>query len=168
MSAVIRRATSADAEQISALNAEVQAIHAKALPHWFKPPDAASFPPSAAAALIANPNNLMFIAEVESRPVGYAYAEIVRQPETPWRYAQDMLYLHHMSVRAAFRRHGVGQALLAQVRAAASEAGITRVTLDVWAFNQDARAFFRRCGFAPYNERFWSQARERGGPQPSG
>jgi ribosomal protein S18 acetylase RimI-like enzyme len=165
MSAVIRRATNADAELISALNAEVQALHAKALPHWFKPPDAASFPPSTAAALIANPNNFVLVAEVESAPVGYAYAEIVRHPETPWRYAQELVYLHQIGVRAAFRRQGVGQALLAELRAAAGEAGIAHVALDVWAFNQDARAFFRRCGFAPYNERFWSPARGRGGAQ---
>jgi ribosomal protein S18 acetylase RimI-like enzyme len=43
------------------------------------------------------------------------------------------------------------------VRSAASERGIALVALDVWAFNEEARAFFRRHGFTPYNERLWNR-----------
>jgi GNAT superfamily N-acetyltransferase len=157
MQAATRRATDADAKLLSSLNAEVQAVHARALPWWFKPPDASSFPPAAAAALIAKPDNLVFVAEVESVPAGYAYAEIIRQPETPWRYGYEMVYVHQIGVRAALRRQGVGHALLEAVRSAASEARITLLALDVWTFNEDARAFFLRCGFAPYNERLWTR-----------
>jgi hypothetical protein len=35
--------------------------------------------------------------------------------------------------------------------------GITLVTADVWSFNDGARAFFRRQGFAQYIERLWSR-----------
>ena len=48
MPATVRRATVADAALLSALNAEVQAIHAAALPGWFKPPGVEAFPPAAA------------------------------------------------------------------------------------------------------------------------
>jgi ribosomal protein S18 acetylase RimI-like enzyme len=156
MAAAIRRAMGVDAEAISSLNAEVQAIHAAALPRWFKPPDPTTFPPSAAAALIARPSNLIFIAEIDPAPAGYIYAEIVRHAETPWRYAHDMVYVHQIGVRAAHRRGGIGRDLLAAVRSAASEAGITLLALDVWSFNKDAQLFFRRCGFLPYNQRLWS------------
>ncbi len=61
------------------------------------------------------------------------------------------------AVRPAHGRLGVGSALIGAVRAAASNAGIALVALDVWTFNGKARAFFRRHGFEPYNERMWSR-----------
>jgi ribosomal protein S18 acetylase RimI-like enzyme len=46
-------------------------------------------------------------------------------PETPFSYADDLVYLHHISVRPSYRRQGVGRALMDAVRSAASERGIT-------------------------------------------
>jgi hypothetical protein len=43
------------------------------------------------------------------------------------------------------------------VRAVADEIGIGLVTLQVWTFNEDAQAFFRRQGFTPYMARLWSR-----------
>jgi ribosomal protein S18 acetylase RimI-like enzyme len=52
---------------------------------------------------------------------------------------------------------GVASALLDAVRAAAGEIGIDLLTLQVWTFNEDAQAFFRRQGFTPYMARLWSR-----------
>ena len=148
----IRRATAADAGLLSTLNADVQAIHAAALPGWFKPPGPESFPPAAAAAVIAKAESLVFLAQSGADAAGYAYAEILRQGETPLRHAYEMVYLHHISVRPAHRRQGVGSALIEAVRSAAGEIGITLLGADIWSFNDAARAFFRRHGFAAFNE----------------
>jgi ribosomal protein S18 acetylase RimI-like enzyme len=104
-------------------------------------------------ALIAKPENLVFIAEVEGVAAGYVYGEVVRQPETSFRHGYEMVYLHHISVRPAYRRRGVRQALVD----AAGELGIGLMALDVWSFNEEARAFFRRQGFAVFNERMWNR-----------
>jgi ribosomal protein S18 acetylase RimI-like enzyme len=157
MAAIVRRATLGDADLLSSLNVDVQAIHAEALPWRFKPAGPDTFPPSAAADLLASPNNLLFVAEVDTKPAGYAYAEVIRRPETSFHYSYEMVYLHHISVRAEHRRCGVGDALVAAVRTAGQELGISLLALDVWTFNEDARAFFRRQGFIPYNERLWSR-----------
>ncbi len=154
---IVRRANPADAETVSALNADVQAIHAKAMPWRFKPPGPDTFPPSMAAALLANAGNVVFIAEIEGVAAGYAYAEIVRRAETSFHFADELVYLHHISVRPEFERHGVGGALIGAVRAAAREAGIDGLALDVWTFNETARVFFHRHGFVAYNERLWSR-----------
>jgi GNAT superfamily N-acetyltransferase len=153
----IRRATARDAATLSMLNADVQAIHAAALPWWFKPPSPESFPPAAAVALIAKPENLIFLAEADADAAGYAYAEIIRQAETPFRHAYEMVYLHHLSVRPAHRRQGIGSALIEAVRAAAAEIGITLLGADIWSFNDAAGAFFRRHGFTAFNERLWTR-----------
>jgi ribosomal protein S18 acetylase RimI-like enzyme len=157
MTVVVRRAIADDADLLSSLNADVQALHAAALPWCFKPPAEDTFPAAAAADVLAQPENVVLIAEVESGPAGYAYAEIVYRAETPFHYGYEMVHLHHISVRPDCRRQGCGGALLAAVRAAANERGIALITLDVWTFNAEARAFFCRHGFASYSERLWNR-----------
>jgi diamine N-acetyltransferase len=153
---VIRPADTADAAIVSSLTADVQAVHAAALPRRFKPPGPETFPPAAAAELLANPANLVFVAEIDFTPVGYAYAEHIRRPESSFQYAHEMIHLHHISVRAAYQRRGVAGALIKALRAAADERGVSVLALDVWSFNDHARMFFARNGFTPYNERLWS------------
>lgn len=157
MTIAVRRATTADAELISSLNADVQALHAAAMPWRFKPPGPDTFPPAAAEALLARPGHVVFIAELAGKPAGYAYAETIHRAETPFHYAHAMVYLHHISVRPEFRRQGVGNALLEAVRSVGKDQGITLMTAEVWMFNENARAFFRRNGFSPYTERLWDR-----------
>jgi hypothetical protein len=104
MEIVIVPAIEADGEAISALNRDVQGVHATALPRLFKLPGPESFPPSAQRALLAKPENIVLLARLGSEPAGNAYAEIIRRPETSLRYAHAMIYLHHVSVAAACRR----------------------------------------------------------------
>jgi GNAT superfamily N-acetyltransferase len=157
MDIVVRRAGKPDAKSISRLNADIQSVHAAAFPDLFKPPSVDSQPPATITDLIRMPENVFFLAELEGEPVGYAYAEVIRRPETPWRLAQDMVYLHHISVRPAHRRKGIGEALLRAVRAAGEDHGITLLATDVWTFNEPARRFFARQGLAPYVEKLWSR-----------
>jgi diamine N-acetyltransferase len=157
MAITVRRATTADAELVSSLNADVQALHAAALPWRFKPPGPDTFPPAAAEALLAKPTHVVLIAEIDGEPVGYVYAEIIHRPETPFHYAHAMVHLHHISVRPEFRRQGVGNTLLEAVRSVGKDQDITLMTAEVWAFNEDARAFFRRNGFSAYTERLWDR-----------
>ncbi len=153
MTITVRRATDADAGSISTLNAEVQALHAAALPWRFKPPG--TFAEADVSALLAKAENLIFLALVDGEPAGYAYAEVVRRPETPLTHAYETVHIHHLGVSSDYRRQGVGGALLGAVRAAGLELGIALLTLDVWSFNEGAHAFFRRHGFCSYIERLW-------------
>ena len=155
MTITVRQATSTDAELLSALNADVQAVHASALPGRFKPPGPDSFPTAEAAALLANSDNLVFLADVDRAAAGYAYAEVVRRAETSLTYTYEAVYLHHISVRPEYRRQGVGSALLSAVHASGHGLGIKLLTLDVWSFNENARAFFQRHGFNPYFQRLY-------------
>jgi ribosomal protein S18 acetylase RimI-like enzyme len=154
MAITIRRAVEQDAATLAALNADVQALHAAALPGVFKPhgPDSTW----EVKPLLVQPENLLFIAEVDGSAAGYAYAQFREWPETALTHGRDVIYLHHLSVRPEHRRHGVGSALIAAVREAAADAGITLMTLGVWTFNEAARGFFRRNGFAAYTEQMWS------------
>jgi diamine N-acetyltransferase len=114
-------------------------------PNCFKPPGSETF--SEFADLIAEPMSAIFIAEAESMPVGYVYAQITRHGETAWLYPFDLIHVHHIGVRESHRKAGVATRLLDAVEDLARTEGIGRVTLEVWAFNHPAREFFRRRGF---------------------
>ncbi len=58
----VRRATVADAATISALNADVQAVHAAALPWLFKTPSAETFPPLGAVRQAADDRDIRQVA----------------------------------------------------------------------------------------------------------
>lgn len=116
-----------------------------------------SFAAADVLALLAKPENRVLLARVGAEPAGYAVAEIMCRPETPLTHAHAMIHVHHLSVAPRFRRRGIGGALLGAVRAAGLDEGIALLTLDVWSFNEPARAFFRQQGLSPYIERLWSR-----------
>jgi ribosomal protein S18 acetylase RimI-like enzyme len=152
----IRAATNADAPTLVSLNADVQAIHAQALPWRFKPPGA--YTAADAQAVLARPSYFALLAETGGAPAGYVIAEVIRHPETGRHHAHAMIYVHEIGVREALRRRGVGRALLDAVKAYGKAGGIERIALDTWSFNEGALAFFQRYGLVPYNVRLWSKA----------
>lgn len=145
----VRHAESADADAISVLSAEVQAHHARALPHLFKPPSHADFPASSVAALLDDPDWMLLVACAGGVVVGYASARIERRPETPFRRPQTALTIHWMGVTEEWRRRGVGRALMQTLHDAAAEHHVDTMLLDVWASNTDAESFYRAMGFLP-------------------
>jgi ribosomal protein S18 acetylase RimI-like enzyme len=151
----VRLANLNDAKIISALNTEVQTVHAEALPHLFKPTSPETFPASFVRHLLADPDTCIFIGSLHDEPVGYLYAQIIRRPETALRHAWERLHIHHISVHQAHHRRGCGQALIQAVVQFAKEQGITTITLDAWSFNTPARTFFATQGFSVYNENMW-------------
>lgn len=61
----------------------------------------------------------------------------------------DELHINNLAVLPAWRRRGVGRALLEAVLAEARRLGAVRATLEVRASNQAARALYERAGFRP-------------------
>lgn len=61
----------------------------------------------------------------------------------------DELHINNLAVLPAWRRRGVGRALLEAVLAEARRLGAARATLEVRASNQAARALYERAGFRP-------------------
>jgi GNAT superfamily N-acetyltransferase len=149
----IRRATDADADAICALNREIQALHAEGLPHLFKPPTPDSFPPERVRSLLGTEGVRMWLACVAGQPAGYLFAETASQGENVLRRPLTYVYVNHVCVAAAHRRHGIGRALIAAAEAWAREEGVDGVQLDVWGFNADAQAFFASLGFGAFTVR---------------
>lgn len=149
----VRSATASDAAAVAAIAREVHALHAAALPHVFQPPAPSVATPDEMAALLGRPDTLLLVATESDAIVGYAHAESQVAPATPIKRAAALLHVQAMGVSAAHRGRGVGHALLAAIRAAAAARGCDGVSLEVYAFNAAARAFYEREGFAGVRER---------------
>lgn len=160
MSTFVRRATPSDADRISEIAASVQVLHAAALPSIFQSNARESFPPALICDLLARPGHYVWLAQADETPSGYLYAE--RRPATLVKHPVERLYIHQMGVLPSARRHGLGTALLNAAREFAREAGITRLALDVWAFNADAREFYEQHGFVVMRQELWTTVDEGG------
>ncbi|HEY3416736.1 MAG TPA: GNAT family N-acetyltransferase [Armatimonadota bacterium] len=151
----VRRAGVGDAECISALNAEIQEIHRKALPDLFKPAEGGVFPAEQVRELMEDPDIFFWVAEEDGEAIGFCFAAIQRREENTFRYAMEMLVVEAIGVSEAARSKGVGKKLMEAAVALARERGIRRVMLDVWSFNARAHAFYEELGFHNCTERMW-------------
>ena len=150
----MRAAAAADLPAVAALACEAQALHEAALPALYQPPEAAAAAIAADLARVREtPGARLLVAEADGAVVGYAHVEEQRAPASPYARASAALHLVAMVVDPARRSRGVGRALLGAVRGEARARGLDRVTLDVYAFNERARAFYEREGFAPLRAR---------------
>ena len=156
----VRAARADDAPAVAALMQEAHVFHAAALPHVFQSADATVATADDVADLVARDDRVMLVASLDGDTVAYAHAEIVRAPATPYKRAASELHVHAMAVAERARRAGVGRALLAALRAAAAERGLAALTLDVYAFNDAALAFYLREGFTPLRTRMSARVGE--------
>jgi N-acetylglutamate synthase-like GNAT family acetyltransferase len=98
-------------------------------------------PPPEAAAYLADPAVLHWVAEEGGRVVGELLCHVLRLPSASGRE----LLLYSIGVRSAHRRRGVGAALVREMLARARALGVE----DVWvlADNPHAEAFYAALGF---------------------
>jgi ribosomal protein S18 acetylase RimI-like enzyme len=147
----LRVASATDIDDIVRLNRDVQQLHAELEPSFFKSnvnnEEVAAF----FAAKLALSENHIRLADSGDGPIGYVWFEVQDRPETPLTLARKRIYIHHLSVQAGARRHGIASALLRRVEAEALADGITNIALDTWAANGSARGFFESRGFTPFN-----------------
>ena len=148
---IVRRAGRDDATEIARLALEVQAVHVAARPDIFKPGGGETA--SEIAERIDAAGERYWVALIDEHTVGYAYARVIDEPDTRWKYAMRTVLLDQMGVDARHRSRGIGERLWRAVHDGAVADGATRVVLSVWSFNPDARRFYERLGFTSFHER---------------
>jgi diamine N-acetyltransferase len=153
----IRLAEDDDAPAISAIAKEIHELHVTALPHVFNPVTSAVAPPEDLRELAHTPGHSLLVAVVDDAIVGYAHVMVRSEPSNAYKRASAMLHVVAMGVSAKVRSRGVGHALLAAIRELAVERGLDGLSLEVYAFNGAAKAFYEREGFVAERERMVSQ-----------
>ena len=145
---VIQNAEVEDIPALLDLLRQVGQVHHLGRPDLFRP-DAQKYDRPALEALLLRPDRTIFVAREGDSVLGYAFCVHKETAGDPVLAGRHTLYIDDLCVDAAHRRRGVGTALLAHVRAYARAQGFDDITLNVWAFNEDARAFYAAQGFTP-------------------
>lgn len=142
----IRYARAGDVPRLEELLVQVCRVHRAGRPDLFRE-GGKKYDRRQLLDLLRDPDRpILVAADDEDRAVGYAFC--VLQVHRGESVCPDMttLYLDDLCVDEACRGQHVGSALYRAVLELARERGCYNVTLNVWACNQAAMAFYRRCG----------------------
>ena len=113
---ITRTATTGDIGVLVALNGFVQALHAEAHPDIFiEEPDPAAVSGWFAAA-IADPNQRVWLAELDGNTAGYLVLRVIRRPPNPFKFADPYGLIDQIGIDPKARRRGLGRALIETAR----------------------------------------------------
>ena len=145
----IRRANETDLEGLNRLLRQVLEVHHEGRPDLFKG-GAKKYTDEELVAILHDEGTPVFTAvDEDENMLGYAFC-IFRQHEDH-NILTDVktLYIDDLCVDETARGTGVGRALYEHVRAFAKASGCYNITLNVWAFNENAKRFYERLGLLP-------------------
>ena len=136
-------------EQVNALRKQVSVLHAKGIPEVFKP----DFPDELrdyVYEIFRDPLKKIAVCEDGGGIRAFAILHHIVRPETPFTYARDYLDIDEFGVDEPYRRQGIASKMIGFIREYAKSEGFERIELNMWEFNEDARAFYEAAGFATY------------------
>lgn len=81
--------------------------------------------------------------------LGYVIFEIEVRPDLPIRKAETRIMVHQVAVAPAFRRMGVGLALLHETKRRAKKLNIATIATTYAPFNTASAALFQSLGLMP-------------------
>jgi len=92
----------------------------------------------------------VFVAEADHAVVGFIGVIARVDPDEPDEEATPYSYISDLVVLPAYRRRGIGSALLRRAEAYARERGMTLLRINVLAKNHVAGQLYRAFGFSDY------------------
>jgi GNAT superfamily N-acetyltransferase len=145
----IRPATDGDFEALVALDWSSAAHHAGIDPEAYQLPD-----PDASAAFLrhrlADPRREVLVAIVDGSVVGMVDVTLLDEPRAGSIHRPIPTADLGISVLEAWRRRGVGRALMIAAEVSARRRGAHRMILDMSAANVDARRFYEALGYVDH------------------
>lgn len=99
-------------------------------------------------------SQIMLVAKVADLCVGMCACTVLTTDRFPGLRSRKLCHINTIAVDAGYRRQGVGRALYEAVSETAHEHECDAVQLNVWAFNDDAAAFYRSLGMHCVSHRF--------------
>ena len=149
----LRVATEQDYEPYCRLFNQVNDVHVGAYPDTFRH---AECPPRAFEdyqALLADPLQRVLLAWVEGQLAGYVHSLLRERPPIPIMVPARFAVVDTLVVDEAFRRRGVGQALMSAAEDWARQNGAVNIELSVWVFNQPAVRLYEELGYEVISQR---------------
>ncbi|CAD71956.1 MAG TPA: N-acetyltransferase [Rhodopirellula baltica] len=149
---MIRDASNGDLGCLADALVRVQHLHADAYPsiyRRFTRADAVSH----LDASLAKPDITIRVACDSTKIIGHYILAIESTSESIFKHPQRFAHLHQIEVDPKYRRRGVGKCLLDDASLISAKLGLSRVVLDVWAFNAVARRLFDSAGFSAFGSK---------------
>lgn len=129
--------------------------HQQALPHIFKKPDGSVRTKEFISSIIANEDEVLFVAEFNDTIIGVIHIRISEAPYidimVPRRYA----VIDNIVVLNVHRGKGVGKMLMKKAHEWISSKEIKHIELHVWEFNQSAIKFYEKLGYTTASRKMW-------------
>lgn len=97
-------------------------------------------------AISDDPHSRALVGVVDGEVAGMAVLTVSAYAPL---FDQDAVHVHYLHVRDAYRRRGVGHALLATAVATADESGAEHIITSVMPQLRDTQRFYARLGFGP-------------------
>ncbi|HYX27950.1 MAG TPA: GNAT family N-acetyltransferase [Pyrinomonadaceae bacterium] len=99
------------------------------------------------AGELARDDVVLLLAQIDTKPVGYAFVRI--EPASIEELREQGAWLHDLYVVPGARTRGVGRLLVESAFDAARDLGSPTLMLGVSPHNASGRALFERLGFRP-------------------
>ena len=147
---IVRPAKREELERVNELRRMVNDLHVAGRPAHFKPGFNEALQHHLFDQFDQTERFGVLVGLVDGEVAGFATVQYVHRPEGPYTHALDFYHVEEFGVDAAVRRRGVASALVEYMKDDAKARGFTRLDLDVWAFNDDAKAFYDAAGFETY------------------
>lgn len=145
---LVRRAEKRDAEKIIDLLNQVLTVHHNGRPDLFKA-NCRKYTDSELAELIADDMRPIFVGEENGAVLGYAFCVIQETKNNNILADMKTLYIDDLCVDAMARGKHIGSTIYEYVKNYAKEIGCYNLTLNVWACNKGAQAFYEKQGLVP-------------------
>ena len=140
---MLELARASDWEAIKCLSVQIHDLHTAWRPDIFQHSDE-PYPKEKFLEDIYN--RLVYTAKIDNCIAGYVILSLLEK-RGAGMIEKKMMRLDSICVDETLRGHGIGKAMVADVRALARAFGCKEVLLGVHAENDSAIGFYQKCGF---------------------
>jgi GNAT superfamily N-acetyltransferase len=149
----IRTATEDDVERLVHIQRQTMDLHQQSFPTYYRSPGDEQLR-GAMRDFLAAEETVVWVALVDSVPVGFLVFKLVAAEENAFCHARREGLIDQLSVDADHRRQGVGRTLVAQAEQYARSQGCNELCLAVLVTNDTTRQFYQNLGLASFIERW--------------
>ncbi len=146
---MIRFAEKRDIPRILELLSQVLEVHAKGRPDLFVS-GTTKYSRDELLCKLHDDNNPIFVSTDDNDVVqGYAFCNIEKTENVSNLHDRKTLYIDDICVDENHRRQHIARNLYAACKDYAQKMGCYHITLNVWALNGNAQAFYEAMGMKP-------------------